>query len=525
MPVASCGQERLWNQTALASATEPRWGKLERKLREESSVIHGRIEAMTSADSASQDRVNLSAAEPMIALSALDGRYRSAIAPLVDHLSEAALNRNRLHVEIEWFIHLAQQQVLPGLPQLQDQQIQALREIVTSFGPDEVAELAAIEAETVHDVKAVEYFIARRLDGLELGQLTPLVHFACTSEDINNLSYAVGIRDAIHQVWLPAAHTVVSGLQQLSQDAAEVAMLSRTHGQPATPSTLGKEIAVFVHRLGRQLRRIEAQEYLGKINGATGTYAAHLAAAPQADWPEVARTFVEKLGLTFNPLTTQIESHDFQAELYADLARFNRILHGLCVDVWSYISIGFFRQIPVAGATGSSTMPHKVNPIRFENAEANLEVSNALLDSLGATLVESRWQRDLTDSSGQRNIGSAVGHSVLALNNVTKGLKQLDVAEETIGADLDANWEVLGEAIQTVMRAEAINGVEGMDNPYERLKELTRGRRVDAQKLQEFVAGLGLSAEAEDRLKHLTPQSYIGLAPQLAQQYGSSTAS
>ncbi|WP_146339909.1 adenylosuccinate lyase [Nesterenkonia sp. NBAIMH1] len=475
---------------------------------------------LTSAHSAAQNRVSLADAEPTIALGALDGRYRPAVAPLVDHLSEAALNRNRIHIEVEWFIHLCQQQVLPGLPRLTDEDIEGLRGIVTAFGPEEIAELGAIEAQTVHDVKAVEYFIARRLDGLGLGELKPLVHFACTSEDINNLSYAVGIRDAVQQVWLPAAAAMLEGLSALAEHAADVPMLSRTHGQPATPSTLGKEIAVFVHRLGRQVRRIEQQEYLGKINGATGTYAAHLAAAPDADWPSIAESFVEKLGLSFNPLTTQIESHDFQAEIYADIARFNRILHGLCVDVWSYISIGFFKQIPVAGATGSSTMPHKVNPIRFENAEANLEISNALLDALGATLVESRWQRDLTDSSGQRNIGTALGHSVLALSNVTKGLKQLDVAEQTIAADLDANWEVLGEAIQTVMRAEAIAGTPGMEDPYERLKELTRGRRVDAEKLQEFVGGLGLSPGAEARLKSLTPAEYTGLAAHLARRFG-----
>ncbi|WP_218220729.1 adenylosuccinate lyase [Nesterenkonia sp. Act20] len=465
-------------------------------------------------------RVALADAEPQIALGALDGRYRSAVAPLVDHLSEAALNRNRVHVEVEWFIHLCAEGALEGLPTLSDEQLRGLRGIVTGFGTAELAELGAIEAETLHDVKAVEYFIARRLPSLGLAELTPLVHFACTSEDINNLSYAVGIRDAVHQVWLPAARTALDSLATLAQDSAQVAMLARTHGQPATPTTLGKEIAVFVQRLRRQLRRVESQEFLGKLNGATGTYAAHLAAAPEADWPALSQRFVEKLGLTFNPLTTQIESHDFQAELYSDMARFNRILHGLCVDLWSYISIGFFRQIPVAGATGSSTMPHKVNPIRFENAEANLEISNALLDALGSTLVESRWQRDLTDSSGQRNIGTGIGHSVLALSNVSKGLKQLAVAEEVIAADLDANWEVLGEAIQTVMRAEAVAGVAGMENPYERLKELTRGRRVDAEKLEEFVGGLGLSQAAEARLKQLTPAGYTGLASQLATQFG-----
>ncbi|MGO1192276.1 MAG: adenylosuccinate lyase [Nesterenkonia sp.] len=474
---------------------------------------------MTSALTAEQDRVRLADVEPAIALGALDGRYRSATAPLVDHLSDAALNRNRIHVEVEWFIHLCSKQVLTGLPQLTEEQVTGLRAIPASFGSEEIAELGAIEARTVHDVKAVEYFISDRLQDLGLADLKPLVHFACTSEDINNLSYAMGIRDAVEQVWLPAARSMLSSLSSLVDEAAEVPMLSRTHGQPATPTTLGKEVAVFVHRLSRQLRRIEQQEYLGKLNGATGTYAAHLAAAPETDWPQIAQAFVEKLGLTFNPLTTQIESHDFQAELYADVARFNRILHGLCVDLWSYISIGFFRQIPVAGATGSSTMPHKVNPIRFENAEANLEMSNALLDTLGATLVESRWQRDLTDSSGQRNIGTALGHSVLALSNVTKGLRQLDVASEVIAADLDLNWEVLGEAVQTVMRAEAIEGTAGMEEPYERLKELTRGRRVDAEKLKEFVAGLGLSPAAEERLKNLTPAQYTGLAADLAKRF------
>lgn len=474
---------------------------------------------MTSALTAEQDRVLLAAAEPPIALGALDGRYRQVAAPLIDHLSEAALNRNRIHVEVEWFIHLCQKQVLRGLPQLTTEQIVGLRAIPADFGPAQIAELSALEAKTIHDVKAVEYFITERLPGLGLEELQPLVHFACTSEDINNLSYAIGLRDAVEQVWLPEARGMLLSLQELAQQAAEVPMLSRTHGQPATPTTLGKEIAVFAHRLNRQLRRIEKQDYLGKINGATGTYAAHSAAAPEVDWPQIAQSFVEKLGLVFNPLTTQIESHDFQAELYADIARFNRILHGLCVDIWSYISIGFFKQIPVAGATGSSTMPHKVNPIRFENAEANVEISNALLDSLGATLVESRWQRDLTDSSAQRNIGTALGHSLLSLSNVKKGLKQLDVAEETIAADLDANWEVLGEAIQTVMRAEALGGAAGLDNPYERLKELTRGRRVDADKLKEFVSTLGLPAHAEERLKHLTPAQYTGLAAELARTY------
>lgn len=450
-----------------------------------------------------------------LALGALDGRYKAATEPLVDYLSEAALNRDRIHVEIEWFIYLCDNQVLPGLAPLTDQQRAGLRAIVTDFNSEAVTELADIEAVTVHDVKAVEYFIARRLENLGLGHLKPLVHFGCTSEDINNLSYALGIKDAVTQVWLPAARALVEQILKLAEEGREVPMLSRTHGQPATPSTLGKEMAVFAYRLDRQIKKIEQAEFLGKINGATGTYSAHVVSVPGADWQKISREFVTSLGLDWNPLTTQIENHDWQAELYSAMAHFNQVLHNLCTDIWSYISIGFFRQIPVAGATGSSTMPHKVNPIRFENAEANLEISNALLNTLGATLIQSRWQRDLTDSSSQRNIGVAFGHSLLAISNVSKGLERLDIATDVIAADLDANWEVLAEAIQMVMRAEAIAGVPGMEDPYERLKELTRGQRVDAARLQEFVAGLGLSPEAEQRLAELTPATYTGLASQL----------
>ncbi|AJT42092.1 adenylosuccinate lyase [Psychromicrobium lacuslunae] len=457
----------------------------------------------------------LSLAEDAIALGPLDGRYRSAVAPLTDYLSEAALNRDRIAVEVEWLIHLSSNSVLPGLEPLSDQQQQHLRAVVSEFSVESVSELAEIEKTTVHDVKAVEYYIGRRLADIGIAQLKPLVHFACTSEDINNLSYALGVKGAVEQVWLPAARALSGKLHALAEENRSVPMLSRTHGQPATPSTLGKEIAVLAYRLDRQLNRVANAEYLGKINGATGTYAAHYAAAPETDWQQVSRSFVEGLGLSWNPLTTQIESHDWQAELYADIARFNRILHNLCTDIWSYISIGYFAQIPVPGATGSSTMPHKVNPIRFENAEANLEISSALLDTLASTLVTSRWQRDLTDSSSQRNIGVAFGHSLLAINNVLAGLSRLDTAEQVLAEDLDHNWEVLGEAIQTVMRAEALAGVPGMDDPYERLKDLTRGQRVDVNRMREFVSELGLSAEAEQRLQALSPASYTGIASQL----------
>jgi len=461
----------------------------------------------------------LADANPPIPLGALDGRYRRAVAPLVDHLSEAALNRSRVHVEVEWLIHLTTQGTVPGVRALTADEIAALRRVVADFGPADVAELAAIERETVHDVKAVEYYLKRRLaricpEPADAG-LAEMVHFACTSEDVNNLSYAVMVRGAVQEVWLPAATALTDQIAGLAKSLGDIPMLARTHGQPATPTTLGKELAVLAWRLRRQLDKVAGAAYLGKLNGATGTYGAHLAAVPGADWQEVSRTFVEHLGLTWNPLTTQIESHDWQAELYADLARFNRVLHNLCTDVWTYISLGYFAQVRGQGSVGSSTMPHKVNPIRFENAEANLELSCALLDVLGSTLVTSRLQRDLTDSSMQRNIGAAFGHAMVALDNVSRGLAGLDAVPEAMAADLDANWEVLGEAVQSAMRALAAAGVPGMDAPYERLKELTRGRRITGADLREFVRGLALPADVESRLLALTPATYVGLAPSL----------
>ena len=462
---------------------------------------------------------SLADATPPIALGALDGRYRSAVAPLVEHLSEPALNRERVRVEVEWLIHLTTRHVVPGVRALTEAEQHALRQVVEDFGPDEVAEMGDIERVTQHDVKAVEYFLKRRLTTIAPSEqdrgLAELIHFCCTSEDINNLSYALMVKGAVEQVWLPRAHTVVEAVATMASDLRGVPLLAHTHGQPATPTTMGKELAVLAHRLTRQLRRVEAAEYLGKLNGATGTYGAHLAAVPDADWPEISRTFVAGLGLTWNPLTTQIESHDWQAELYADVARFNRVLHNLCTDVWTYISMGYFAQVRGQGTVGSSTMPHKVNPIRFENAEANLEVSNALLDVLGSTLVTSRLQRDLTDSSMQRNIGTAFGHSLLALDNVLRGLEGLDAVPEAMAADLDANWEVLGEPVQSAMRALGAQGVAGMDNPYERLKELTRGRRITGEDLRAFVAGLGLPDDVAKRLSEMTPATYVGVAPAL----------
>ncbi len=453
---------------------------------------------------------------PPIALTPLDGRYRAQVAPLVDHLSEAALNRCRLVVETEWVIHLLDQGAIPGLRSLSAEEKALLRAIPEEFGAEGIAEHAEIEKETVHDVKAVEYYIKRRLAGTSLEPLAEVVHIYCTSEDVNNLSYALMVKGAVEQVWLPALREVIADLETLARQTAEVPMLSRTHGQPATPTTLGKEMAVFVHRLRRQVARIEGDEYLGKINGATGTFAAHAVSVPGTDWQAVARSFVEGLGLTWNPLTTQIESHDWQAELYSDVARAGRILHNLATDVWTYISLGYFRQrLSAQGGTGSSTMPHKVNPIRFENAEANLEVSGALFDVLAQTLVTSRLQRDLTDSTTQRNVGPAFGHSLLAISNIKRGLAGLDVDAEAMDRDLDANWEVLGEAVQSVMRTLGVQGVEGMENPYERLKELTRGQRVDGEAMRAFVRDLGLPAEEQERLLELTPQRYVGLAQDL----------
>ncbi len=447
-------------------------------------------------------------------LSPLDGRYRGAVEALGDYLSEAGLNRARVHVEIEWLAYLTGHSLLGSSP-LSADQLHTLREWASDFGQAEIDRLAEIEATTQHDVKAVEYLVREQLSRQGLDHIAELTHVACTSEDINNLSYALTVKQAIVAVWNPKLQAVLHELARQAELYHDVPMMSRTHGQPATPTTLGKELAVFVHRLKRQVAQIEQVEYLGKFSGATGTFAAHLAADPGVDWQRVSREFVEGLGLDWNPLTTQIESHDWQAELYSRIAHANRILHNLATDIWSYISIGYFRQIPVAGATGSSTMPHKVNPIRFENAEANLELSNAILDSLSETLVTSRWQRDLTDSSAQRNIGVGLGHSVLALDNIKRGLGQIDAAPEVLLADLDSNWEVLGEAVQTVIRAEVTAGRSSISDPYAALKELTRGRRIGQTELAEFIQGLDIGDDAKQRLLALTPATYVGDASDL----------
>jgi adenylosuccinate lyase len=452
-------------------------------------------------------------------ISPLDGRYRSAVSELGEHLSEAGLNRARVRVEVEWLLYLTEHELF-GSERLDLEQSRKLRELVTAFGQAEIDELARLEATTRHDVKAVEYLVRGKLADLGLSDVAELTHFACTSEDINNLSYALTIGSAVRELWLPKFRGVIAALRERALIHRADPMLAHTHGQPATPTTVGKEFAVFVARLERIAAQIESTQYLGKFSGATGTFAAHVAADATQDWPAISREFVTSLGLDWNPLTTQIEPHDWQAELYSRISHANRVLHNLCTDIWTYISMGYFTQIPQAGATGSSTMPHKINPIRFENAEANLELSSALLDSLAATLVTSRLQRDLTDSTTQRNVGVALGHSMLALDNLTRGLGEIAVDTARLDADLDSNWEILGEAIQTVIRAEVTAGRSSIADPYALLKELTRGKRIGQKDLVDFIDGLDIGADAKTRLRELTPRTYAGLADELVDYLG-----
>jgi len=446
-------------------------------------------------------------------LSPLDGRYAATVSELSLYLSEAGLNRARVHVEIEWLIRLAEEGLFGA--HLSGREIASLRDVAASFSDSDVARIAELEATTRHDVKAIEYLVREHLERLGLSRIAELTHFACTSEDINNLSYGITLTAAIREVWSPAVHTLLAALTALATAERETPMLARTHGQPATPTTFGKEIAVFAHRLGRIVKEIDSLQLTGKFSGATGTYSAHVVAAPDVDWLRISRDFVESLGLEWNPLTTQIESHDTQAALLTKISHVNRILHNLCTDVWTYISHGFITQIPVKGATGSSTMPHKVNPIRFENAEANLEIASALGDALAATLVTSRMQRDLTDSTTQRNFGVALGHSLLAVHNIIGGLSEISVNRPALLDDLSNNLEVLGEAIQTVLRAERAAGTTSIDNPYELLKDLTRGKKLTAAKLRTFIEGLDMSDEGKQRLLELTPATYTGLASRL----------
>ena len=448
----------------------------------------------------------------LLALSPLDGRYAAKVDALRPIFSEYGLIRARVQVEVEWLLALAAE---PGIVELAPFPAAAqarLRALAEGFSIADAARVKEIERTTNHDVKAVEYFIKERLkDDAELGPALEFVHFACTSEDINNLSYALMLRQARDTVLLPTLDEVIARLRALAHDQAAQPMLSRTHGQTASPTTLGKEVANVVARLQRQRAQIAAVELTGKINGAVGNYNAHVVSYPDVDWPAFARRFVEGLGLPFNPYTTQIEPHDNIAELGDAVRRANTILIDLARDVWGYISLGYFRQKLKEGEIGSSTMPHKVNPIDFENAEGNFGIANALFEHFSAKLPVSRWQRDLTDSTVLRALGTAFGHTQVALDSLGKGLGKLTVNPQRLDADLDAAWEVLAEAVQTVMRR------HGLANPYEQLKALTRGRDgIDAEAMRAFVASLDLPADARARLQALTPAGYIGLAEHLA---------
>ncbi|MFA6024690.1 MAG: adenylosuccinate lyase [Candidatus Gracilibacteria bacterium] len=442
-------------------------------------------------------------------LSPLDGRYAPKVGELARFFSESGLVRSRIAVEVEWLIHLCNVLKLEGTSPLQEKERDALRKLYTDFQESFAEEIKEIEKTTNHDVKAVEYFLQKAVGVLGRSDLIPFIHFACTSEDINNLAYAQMLKGAVQTVLIPNLEQVLAEIKKLSEEHRKVPMMSHTHGQPASPTTVGKEFKNVGARLFRQFEQLQKMEYLGKINGASGNFNAHAVAYPEVDWIGTSRLFVEGLGLTWQRYTTQIEPHDNLAEIFDCLRRINTIQMDLCRDVWTYISMGYFKQKVVAGEVGSSTMPHKVNPIDFENAEGNLGLANALLTHFSEKLPLSRMQRDLTDSTVLRNIGTALGHSLLAIKSLLKGLGKLEVNEARLREDLNANWALLSEAIQTVLRR------YGVQNAYEQLKELTRGETVDQAKIAAFIETLDIPKDAKKRLMELTPESYIGLAASL----------
>ncbi|MBF0255191.1 MAG: adenylosuccinate lyase [Gammaproteobacteria bacterium] len=445
------------------------------------------------------------------AVSPIDGRYASKSADYRNIFSEYGLIRHRVLVEVRWLQALAAHPQIPEVAPFGEHATNLLNNIVDKFSEEDARRVKNIERTTNHDVKAVEYFLKEKIAGNdELERVSEFIHFACTSEDINNLSHALMLREGRGQVLLQQMDDVIEAIRRLAHAHAQRPMLSRTHGQPASPTTLGKEMANVVHRLQRQRATVANVELLGKINGAVGNYNAHQVAYPQIDWPRFAQDFVESLGLSWNPYTTQIEPHDYMAELFDAIARFNAILIDFCRDVWSYISLGYFKQKTVAGEVGSSTMPHKVNPIDFENAEGNLGLANALFSHLGQKLPISRWQRDLTDSTVLRNMGVGFAYTSIALGSALRGIGKLEADDARLLADLDANWEVLAEPIQTVMRR------YGIDQPYEKLKELTRGQRIDQAGMARFIDNLELPAEVKAELRALTPDSYTGNAAEQA---------
>ena len=447
----------------------------------------------------------------LTAISPVDGRYGSKVSVFRDIFSEYGLIRNRVTVELRWLQKLAAHPGITEVPAFSAGANQFLDRMISEFNLADAERIKGIERTTNHDVKAVEYFIKEKIAEVpELHAVTEFVHFACTSEDINNLSHALMLREGLDHGLLPAMERIVDRLAELAHEHAEQPMLSRTHGQTASPSTVGKELANVVHRLRRQVKQIRAVELMGKINGAVGNYNAHLSAYPSIDWAQNAKEFIESLGLDWNPYTTQIEPHDYIAELYDAIARFNTILIDLDRDIWGYISLGYFKQKTVEGEVGSSTMPHKVNPIDFENSEGNLGIANALFSHLSAKLPISRWQRDLTDSTVLRNLGVGFAHSLIAYEASLKGLGKLEINPARLDEDLDHAWEVLAEPIQTVMRRYNI------EKPYEKLKALTRGKAMTPDVIKAFVESLDIPDAAKAELMELTPGSYIGNATQQA---------
>ena len=456
-------------------------------------------------DSASPEGLALSA---LTALSPLDGRYGEKTASLRPLFSEYGLIRFRVMVEVRWLSLLAGHAQIKEVPAFSPATRDILESIVNDFSEADARRVKAIEATTNHDVKAVEYFLKEKTSGnSEIAAVAEFIHFACTSEDINNLAYGLMLRAGRQDILLPAMDTLIAAMEKMAVDYAHQPLLARTHGQPASPTTMGKEMANVAYRLRRQRQQIAAVEILGKINGAVGNYNAHLSAYPDIDWEKTAQTFVESLGLTWNPYTTQIEPHDYIAELFHAIARFNTVLIDFDRDVWGYISLGYFKQKVKSGEVGSSTMPHKVNPIDFENSEGNLGLANALFEHLAAKLPVSRWQRDLSDSTVLRNLGVGLGYSLLAYESCLKGITKLEINAARLDADLDTNWEVLAEPIQTVMRR------YGVEQPYEKLKALTRGKSgINRASLEAFIRGLDIPEDAKRSLLALTPGSYTGNA-------------
>ena len=453
--------------------------------------------------------------DPLFAISPLDGRYRAKLADVADIASEYGLLRLRVQVELRWFAHLAGMAEVTELPALSAAARDHLDALESGFDATDAARIKTIEATTNHDVKAVEYFVKERIiENAELAPHREFVHFCATSEDINNLAYASMLKTLREEVLLPCQDELIAALATLAQAHADQPMLARTHGQPASPTTMGKELANVVHRLQRQRESLAAVEILGKFNGAVGNFNAHLAAYPDVDWPAASGAFVESLGLSCNPMTTQIEPHDYLAEYFHALSRFNQIVLDFDRDIWGYISINYFTQRKVEGETGSSTMPHKVNPIDFENSEGNLGVANALLAHLADKLPVSRWQRDLSDSTVLRNIGVVAGHCIVAYQATLKGMSKLELNAAQLDADLDESWEVLSEAVQTVMRK------HGLAEPYEQLKALTRGERMDAELFATVLEQLDLPDDARAALATLIPRRYVGLAQRLASTLG-----